>query len=283
MRTDRETGGSIRTRRLDEFVREHRFTIAVVFPLVGAVVLVASAEGLLPDPLAFNPLLVLVGTAVMRLPLIVGFLPVLDRHLAGAVLALVAYTYAIEFLGLTTGWPYGHFEYGVSLGPMVGGVPLALPLFFLPLVLNAVVLSTLLVGAGDRRWPRRLALGVALVITIDLVLDPAAVSIGFWSYATAGPYYDVPATNYAGWLLSGSIAVALLEGTLPRASLQARLRTCEFALDDLVSFVLLWGGINALYGNWLPVGLAGVLLASLLRTGRFDLASLARSTGPADS
>jgi len=32
-------------RRLEDLVRENRFTIAVVFPAVGAVTLVASAEG----------------------------------------------------------------------------------------------------------------------------------------------------------------------------------------------------------------------------------------------
>jgi len=42
---------------------------------------------------------------------------------------LVAYTYAIELFGVATGWPYGTFEYTVSLGPMLGGVPLALPVF----------------------------------------------------------------------------------------------------------------------------------------------------------
>ena len=39
---------------LDALVREHRFTIAVVFPVVGAVSLVASAEGLFPEPLSLD-------------------------------------------------------------------------------------------------------------------------------------------------------------------------------------------------------------------------------------
>lgn len=61
--------------RLDALVAENRFTIAVVFPAIGAVTLLASAEGWLPPILAFNPLLVLFGTAVMRLPLIAGIAP----------------------------------------------------------------------------------------------------------------------------------------------------------------------------------------------------------------
>jgi len=50
-----------------------------------------------------------------------------------------------------------------------------------------------------------------------------------------------------------------------------RVRACEFALDDLVSFLVLWGTINALYGQWLPVGVAGLFCLVLLRTDRYDL------------
>jgi len=47
--------------RFDALVRENRFTIAVVFPVVGAVTLVASAWGLLPPILAYNPFLINYG------------------------------------------------------------------------------------------------------------------------------------------------------------------------------------------------------------------------------
>lgn len=62
-------------RSAEALVRENRFTIAVAFPAVGATLLVASAEGLVPEPLAFNAILLLFVTAVMRLPLLVGIAP----------------------------------------------------------------------------------------------------------------------------------------------------------------------------------------------------------------
>jgi len=34
--------------------------------------------------------------------------------------------------------------------------------------------------------------------------------------------------------------------------------------------VLLWGGVNAVYGNWIPVVVAAGIGAGLLRTDRFD-------------
>ena len=266
--------------RLDELVREHRFTIAVVFPLVGAISLVASAEGWYPDSLSFlayNPLFVLFGVFVMRLPLIAGVGPLIDRKAGIALALLTVYAYGIEYVGTTTGWPYGAFEYTVPLGPMLAGViPVALPVFFFPLVLNAYLLTLLLLGDRADNTAVRLAATVGAVLATDLVLDPGAVAVKFWAYECAATascgYYGVPWSNYAGWVLSATVAVLAFDQGLDRTGLKARLRECEFMLDDLVSFVLLWGGINALYGNWIPVAIAVALGVGLLTTDRFDFA-----------
>ncbi|WP_338738274.1 bisanhydrobacterioruberin hydratase [Haloplanus salilacus] len=256
--------------RLDALVRENRFTIAVVFPAVGAVLLVASAEGLLPAPLAFNPWLVLAGVLVMRAPLLVGVGPLLDWRAAVGVAGLCAYAYAVEYVGVTTGWPYGEFHYTVDLGPTVGGIPLALPVFFLPLVLNGYLLCLLLLGDRAGRVAVRLPVVVATVVLMDLVLDPGAVALGFWTYANGGAFYGVPRSNFLGWVGSATLSVLVLDRVLDRTALLDRLDLCPFMLDDLVSFVLLWGGINAWFGNALPVALAALFGLGLLWTDRFD-------------
>ena len=253
---------------LDTVVSENRFTIAVVFPAVGAVTLIASAEGLLPDPLAFNPLFVLFGVAVMRLPLVSGVLPLIDRRGAVALTVLVGYTYAVEYIGATTGWPYGEFSYDVSLGPMLlDTIPFALPLFFIPLVINSYLLSLLLFG--ERSLPVRIGIVSAAVVAVDLVLDPAAVALGFWSFAEGG-FYGVPPSNYSGWVMSAVVATVLIELAFDRQALRARVEDCAYMLDDMVSFVLLWGAINAFYQAWIPVGIAMLFAASLVKLNRFD-------------
>jgi putative membrane protein len=256
--------------RLDELVYENRFTIAVVFPALGAVTLLASAEGLLPEPLSFNPYFLLFGVAVMRLPLAAGLAPLFTRRAAAGLVALCAYTYAIELVGVRTGYPYGEFAYGVDLGPMVGGIPAALPLFFLPLVVNAYLLSLLLFGDAARRAAVRVPVVVAAVVGMDLVLDPAAVAVGFWGYGAGGLYYGVPWVNYAGWVLSATVSVVIVDAVLDRTRLTGRLDSCVFMLDDLVSFVILWGSINLYFGNWVPAALAAVYGYGLHRTDRFD-------------
>jgi putative membrane protein len=56
-----------------------------------------------------------------------------------SLLALSILAYAIEALGVTTGFPYGTFYYGDALGPELAGiVPYLLPLSYAPLVVGAV-------------------------------------------------------------------------------------------------------------------------------------------------
>ena len=254
---------------LDATVRENRFTIAVFFPAVGAVSLVASAEGWLPEPLAFNAWLLLFGVVVMRSPLVAGVLPVMKRRAFVGVALLTTYTYAVEVVGISTGIPYGEFSYGVSLGPMAGGVPLALPVFFIPLVVNAYLLCVLLLG--ERAAARTVRLGVVIptVIAMDIVLDPGAVALGFWSFADGG-FYGVPLSNYVGWTLSAVVSVVLLDASFDRDALLTRLESCEFMLDDMVSFVILWGGINLWFGNIVPALVAVGFGVGLVRAESFD-------------
>jgi len=263
----------------DALVTRNRFTISVVFPLTGAVLLVASAEGWLPPPLAFNPWLVLVGVFVMRSPLLVGVAPAVGRRAAAALAALVAYAYAVEYVGVTTGVPYGEFAYGVDLGPTVAGIPAALPVFFVPLVINAYLLCLLLLGDRARSGPTRLGAVIAATLAMDVVLDPGAVALGFWAYADGGAFYGVPLSNYAGWVLSATVAVVALDWGFDPEALRSRLSTAPFMLDDLVSFVLLWGGVNAWFGNWVPVAVAALFGVGLVRADRFDAALLASAWG----
>ena len=67
------------------------------------------------------------------------------------------------------------------------------------------------------------------------------------------------------------MAVVLLDWGYDRRRLLDRLDDCEFALDDLVSFVILWGVINAYFGQWIPVALAALLGVGLWKTDRFDV------------
>ena len=260
--------------RLESLVRANRFTLAVTVPAVGAALLVAASRGVVPADLVLHPALLLPAVLAMRLPLVAGVLPTVGRRATAGLALLAGYAYVVEYVGVTTGWPYGAFAYTADLGPTLGGVvPLALPLLYLPLVLDAYLLGVATLGSrrGDLPSSRtvRVAVGVAALLLLDLVLDPGAVAVGFWAYDGGGVYFGVPLSNFAGWLLTGTVAVIGVDLAFDAAALRERLADAPFVLDDLASFVVLWGGVNLAAGNWLAVLLAAVLAGAVANVSGF--------------
>ncbi|HKH38243.1 MAG TPA: carotenoid biosynthesis protein [Rubrobacter sp.] len=197
-----------------------------------------------------------VSTLLIALPSAVALFRYLGPRLATLSLTgLSSLAYAIEAIGLTTGFPYGAFYYGDALGPSLAGiVPYLLPLSYAPLVVGAVAAA----------WGTRLRLlhvlyATLLLVWMDAVLDPGAASLGFWVWPQGGVYYGVPLTNYAGWLLSGALATALLLATgrwseTPRPAL----------LDSATIATSFWTGVAVLSGMFVPTLLGATLFAFLL-------------------
>ena len=179
------------------------------------------------------------------------------RRAAAAALAVSAFAYAIESVGVATGFPYGPFSYGDALGPkLLGLVPYLLPVTYVPLVIGAAAAAW---GPG-RLAPRVLIAALLLVLT-DGVLDPGATALGFWTWTEGGPYYGVPLVNSAGWLLSGTVSAALLL-SIGRAHTPPP----PGALDSAVLSLAFWTGVAVFSGLAFPALLGLVLFAlSLVR------------------
>ena len=193
--------------------------------------------------------------------------------LRGAVALVVVsvFGYLIEGFGTATGVPYGQFHYGDAMGPRIlDHVPYLLPLSYVPLVIGAVA-----VVAGTRHLLLKIVLGGLLLVVIDGVLDPGAVSLGFWVWPDGGPYYGVPLSNYGGWLISGLIASALLVLIGGRKLNEQVLR--PGLLDSLLVSMFLWMGVCIFSGLVFPAILAAALivLVALRRKQLVDV--LARS------
>ena len=182
------------------------------------------------------------------------------RKAAASVLAVSAFAYAIESVGVATGFPYGPFFYGEALGPKLFGlVPYLLPVTYVPLVIGAAAAAS---RWTDRTVPRILLAALVLVL-IDGVLDPGATALGFWTWTEGGPYYGVPLTNFAGWLLSGVVsATLLLTISRPRTPLPPR------ALDSAILSLAFWTGAAVFSGLALPALLGLVLFTATLASRR---------------
>jgi putative membrane protein len=149
--------------------------------------------------------------------------------------------WAVEALGVHTGFPFGSYAYSADLGPRPLGAPLLIGLAWTMLAWPAALVARRLARSG----PARVVVGAWALASADLFLDPQQVAAGHWTWRFPSPHLpgvpDVPLTNYAGWLL-----VALL--------LSAAVQVVAGDGDDrVVVAVYLW-----LYVGWI-VALGGFL------------------------
>jgi putative membrane protein len=180
---------------------------------------------------------------------------------AGAgVLLLVAVTaVAFESVGLATGFPYGRYEYGDALGPTLLGVPLLVPLAWLMMAWPSWVLADRLSrpARAGRRAAVRVAVAAAVFAGWDVVLDPQMVQAGYWTWSNPRPGLPgidtVPLTNLAGWLLAGTVLMALLDVLVSRTSLRGAPRIGDGAPLLAVAWMTLGGALA--HVGWL--GLPG--------------------------
>lgn len=112
-----------------------------------------------------------------------------------------------EFIGHTTHFPFGAYDYTKLLQPQIVGVPLLIPIAWFMLLPSSWVMAQLIVGIPDT-WRKRLAfVGVsAIALTAwDLFLDPQMVGWSFWVWENPSGYFGIPYSNYAGWLLVAAV------------------------------------------------------------------------------
>lgn len=121
-----------------------------------------------------------------------------------AAVALIATAtlggFAVEAIGVATGFPFGTYDYSGQLGPKLLGVPLIIPLAWTwmawPAWLAAIRITTSRIA--------RIALAAAGLAAWDLFLDPQMVAEGYWTWRSPTPALPgvpgVPIGNYLGWL-----------------------------------------------------------------------------------
>ncbi len=169
--------------------------------------------------------------------------------------ALGLYALALESSAINTGFPYGNFVYTDVLGTKVLRLtPWTVAFAYPPILLAAYWFVR---TRGVRNFWLVVALTSVVAMIIDLVLDPAAVALGFWFWDTPGFYYDVPLINFAGWLLSGAVGAALLHylwGHNPKP-------TPAIAYSG-VAIIFFWSMVNLFLGQLIPV-VIGVALCVL--------------------
>jgi uncharacterized membrane protein len=108
--------------------------------------------------------------------------------------------FAVEAVGVATGFPFGTYDYSGQLGPRLAGVPLIIPLAWTWMAWPAWIAA----GHLLRRRAARIAVAAVGLAAWDLFLDPQMVAEGYWRWHDPVPALPgvpgVPIGNYLGWL-----------------------------------------------------------------------------------
>jgi uncharacterized membrane protein len=122
--------------------------------------------------------------------------------------------FSAEALGVNFGLVFGNYYYSKLLGVSLFGVPLLAALAWEPIVYAAFCLSDMLSLRMASLSPLfkqttspiwAAAIGAFATTAWDLMIDPIAVSQGWWVWVGGGPYVPyvangVPIQNFVGWL-----------------------------------------------------------------------------------
>ena len=132
-----------------------------------------------------------------------------------------------EFIGSTTGFPFGKYYYTDVLQPQIAGVPLLIPLAWMMMLPPAWAIATAIFPRTTKlsniQFTILYSLLSALAFTAwDLFLDPQMVGWNFWVWEIPGQYFGIPLVNYLGWILvSGLLTLAANPKDLPIAPLMS--------------------------------------------------------------
>jgi putative membrane protein len=177
--------------------------------------------------------------------------------------AVVISGWLIEYIGHSTSFPFGSYDYTPRFQPQVGGVPLLIPLAWLMMMPPAWAMAHLITG----KWR-----GVAFVLTSavamtawDFFLDPQMVTWGAWTFETPGAnaYVGIiPWTNFLGWLLASALITLVAHPRpLPGAPMLV-IYAITWALH-LIGQLVFWGlPVSGVVGG---VIMGAVLVAAVVR------------------
>lgn len=165
--------------------------------------------------------------------------------------SLGGYALLIETVAIFSGVPYGSFSYGELLDhKLFNKTPWTVAFAWTPIMLFALSIS--------RHTKSQISywlMAIIVLLAVDLVLDPAAVALGFWSWDEPGMYYGVPLINFAGWVISGTIAFLLFQKLN-----KTRQRIPIAASSSGVGIIIFWTTVNIGLMQWVPA-IIGMLVS----------------------
>jgi putative membrane protein len=159
--------------------------ILAIFHLVGVIGFTTQWRNVFLELTPFHLLLVYAY--------LLAFQTLINRTFLVFMFFVAFSSYFIELIGVQTGKIFGDYTYGTALGYRIGDTPLLIGVLWFVLVWSiGHQLKSL-----ELHWIVKSALGAAMMLVIDLFIEPVAIDLGFWSWDGG----DIPTQNYIAWFI----------------------------------------------------------------------------------
>ncbi|MFY0607345.1 MAG: carotenoid biosynthesis protein [Cyclobacteriaceae bacterium] len=160
--------------------------IVLVLHIVGAVGTISADYNELF--LALTPLNLVLTTAII----LIGYKGDIKK-IAFGFISCTLLGFSIEVIGVITGWPFGEYTYGETLGLQLLNVPLVIGLNWF-LLTYCFYLITLLFRIHFLIKSCLASLGMVL---LDHLIEPVAISLDYWSWSSG----NIPFSNFVAWFV----------------------------------------------------------------------------------
>jgi len=173
---------------------------------------------------------------------------------------IILFAWAVEYVGHTTGFPFGAYTYTDRLQPQIGGVPVLIPLAWLMMLPSAWVIARRIT-----RNPVGFVLVSALAFTVwDLFLDPQMVGWNLWVWEQPVGYFGIPWLNFVGWWIASAVITLISRRLITLSDLPSRPLIAIYAITwalETVGLLCFWGLAGPALVGGAAMGL--VLLAAV--------------------
>jgi putative membrane protein len=112
--------------------------------------------------------------------------------------------FAAEYIGVHTGWIFGHYHYGGTLGAKLFDIPLMIGVNWFLLIYAAGV--TLQRSRLKNRLARIFS-GAMILTLLDVLIEPVAIHFDYWHWLNA----SIPFKNYVCWFALSALLLFIFE------------------------------------------------------------------------
>lgn len=123
-------------------------------------------------------------------------------------------TWLAEYIGSSTGIPFGEYTYTDTLQPQLAHVPIIIPIAWFMMLPSAwVIAQTLTQTITSHPIVKSAVFAMISAVSFtawDLFLDPQMVAWGFWEWSNPIGYFGIPWINYVGWVGTALIVTVVV-------------------------------------------------------------------------